>query len=389
MALEYRRHGWSIIPIAAGTKKPPKRFRWKRFQKRLPTEEEVREWFSHRDDLGLAVIFGEVSGGLVCRDFDEMQAYERWAAEHPDLAATLPTVATPRPGRHVYSRSNECSITKLPDGELRGGGYCLLPPSPHPNGQRYEWLIPLPDGPLPFIEDVRAAGFLDGTPNVTERTERTETTEENGGEPRRTEAMDATALVSSRTESKTDLPHDIAQAMRETLPTGPGRRNRQVFELARALKAIPRLADAPVDTLEPYVRRWHEVGVAKKLIATEPFEETWIDFLHAWPRVKYAKGDEPMVVILEKAKQQPLPQAASKYEQPQLRLLVALCRQLQAASGQQPFFLSCRTAARLLDVDHVKAWRWLFLLVHRGDLEEVEKGKRGKRRASRYRYLGD
>jgi len=48
-----------------------------------------------------------------------------------------------------------------------------------------------------------------------------------------------------------------------------------------------------------------------------------------------------------------------------------------------------RTAGKLLEVDHVTAWRWLFLLTHDGVVEEVEKGDRTKRRASRYRYCGD
>ena len=60
----------------------------------------------------------------------------------------------------------------------------------------------------------------------------------------------------------------------ESLPAAMGQRNRQVFELARALKAIPALADAPADSLQPYVRRWHTMGVAKQVIKTEPFEET-------------------------------------------------------------------------------------------------------------------
>ena len=67
-------------------------------------------------------------------------------------------------------------------------------------------------------------------------------------------------------------------------------------------------------------------------------------------------------------------------------LLVAVCRELQRASGDKPFFLACRTTGRLLGVDHTTAWRWLFLLTHKGIIEEVEKGDRAKRRASRYRY---
>ena len=60
------------------------------------------------------------------------------------------------------------------------------------------------------------------------------------------------------------LPEEVIEkVLVESLPSGVGKRNRQVFELARVLKAIPALADMPVDaidTLEPYVRRWHNLG---------------------------------------------------------------------------------------------------------------------------------
>jgi hypothetical protein len=126
------------------------------------------------------------------------------------------------------------------------------------------------------------------------------------------------------------------------------------------------------------------------VIGTEPFEETWIDFLQAWPKVKFPKGAEPMVAIFEKAKASPAPRAAEKYEQPALRLLAALCRELQRTSGDKPFFLSCETARRLLGASHrMYAWRWLLLLQHDRIIEEVERGEPGKRHASRYRYLAD
>ncbi len=76
-----------------------------------------------------------------------------------------------------------------------------------------------------------------------------------------------------------------------------------------------------------------------------------------------------------------------------MRLLAALCRELQRESGDRPFYLACRTAGRLLKSDYTTAWRWLFLLAHDRVIDEVEKGLRGggraKRRASRDRYLAD
>jgi Fic family protein len=58
-------------------------------------------------------------------------------------------------------------------------------------------------------------------------------------------------------------------------------------------------------------------------------------------------------------------------------------------SGEQEFFLSCRTAGKLLGVDHSTAACYLFLLAHDGILEPVEKADRARRRATRYRYRAD
>ncbi len=391
VALEYHRRGWSIIPIKTGTKKPACQ-KWKGFQTKRPTEATIKRWFNNRADRGMAVILGEVSGGLVCRDFDKMASYRQWAAEHPNLALTLPTVATAH-GRHVYFLADHHGIVHLGDGELRGGGYCLLPPSLHPDGPEYRWLVPLPDGDLPRVEDLDAAGFrsaffLDAVSpddtHATERTETTESTDDDRGLPRSTEAIGGREDFGSLQDDQ-----DIERVILETLPTVQGKRNRLVFELARTLKAIPRLADAAVDDLQCYVRCWHRYGVERGVIGTEPFEETWIDFLVAWPKVKFPKGAEPMTAIFQRAQEASPCSVATRYEQDGLRLLVALCRELQRASGDHPFFLACRTAGRLLDVHYTTAWRWLFLLQHDGIVQEVEKGDQKTKRASRYRYLAD
>lgn len=174
----------------------------------------------------------------------------------------------------------------------------------------------------------------------------------------------------------------IESAIRSTLPAGPGERNRAVFALARALKAIPHFADAPSVCLHDIVERWH--ALALPVINTKPFEETWIDFARGWARVIYPAGGGPLDLALERAEAVDPPAEAMRYEQPALRLLASLCRELQRNAGEGPFFLSCRTAARMLGVDHTTAWRWLFLLGHDGLLRVVEAGTKTK--AARYRY---
>lgn len=182
VALGYLERGWSIIPMVPGTKEPTLRT-WKRYQSALPHNRTVRNWFRDGVDVGIAVVLGDVSGGLICRDFDEMESFNRWTEQYPQLAAELPIVETSR-GRHVYfvgdvqqvreASRNAKSIIGYDDGELRGGGLCILPFSRHPTGKTYQWLR-APESDIPKL-DLAETGFARSW-SVTERTERTETTE--------------------------------------------------------------------------------------------------------------------------------------------------------------------------------------------------------------------
>lgn len=68
-------------------------------------------------------------------------------------------------------------------------------------------------------------------------------------------------------------------------------------------------------------------------------------------------------------------------------MLITICRELQLAAGDAPFFLSCRTAGKLAGVDHTQAARWLRGL--RGEILNLVSAGDKSRKASRYRYLGD
>jgi Bifunctional DNA primase/polymerase, N-terminal len=395
------RFGFAIIPIAAGTKKPPRGFAWKAYQTAQPTVAQLRKWFGNGRGHGMAVVLGEASGGLVCRDFDDMVAYDRWAARFPHLAKSLPTVETGRPGRHVYCRCDVAQIRAasetgagiidLGDGEVRGtGGYCLLPPSRHPLGHSYRFVVPLTNG-IPFL-DLHTCGFLTGDETESNREGR-----ENRGPLKTTEAIRLVAdesrqplkMASVDLRSTGGLSDAIESAVTESLPSTPRQRNRCVFEFARALKAIPELASTEARTLEPIVRDWHRRALP--FISTKPFEETWIDFLRAWPRVQHPKGSDPMAAIFAKALKADVPNVVDEkgYQQAALRLLVSLCRELQRAAGDRPFYLSARTAGRLLGVDHLMAWRWLFLLEQDNILRVVTRGDQKTWKASRYRYVAE
>ena len=369
-ALGYAERGLSVIPTKG---KEPTISAWTPYKIKPPSSKKLRRWFSSNRPNGLAVVCGDVSGGLVCRDFDVMDSYDHWAQSHPDLARTLPTSATTR-GRHVYFCNDFRRIKKLGDGELRGNGYCLLPHS-NPSGTIYRWLNPLPDGPLPIIDPFKS-GLAQRVTERTERTERTEETEEN----RETEAISEYALNSLSVSN--EVAQQIQEAIISTLPEHEGARNQSLFELARALKAIPAIADADLHDLRPVVRHWHRLALP--VIGTKPFDDTWAEFVYGWPRVRFPKGSEPMMQILANADSSEMPVVAGRYDCPRTHRLIKLCRELQRAAGDGPFFLSCRTAGELLGVDHNTAWKRLRMLESDEVLKATARGT--KTRATRYMY---
>ncbi len=395
--IDYRERGWSLIPMRMKEKRPA--YRWKRYQREAASDSTIRRWFAGGEN-GVGVVFGDVSQGLASRDFDEMDAYRHWASNNPTYARTLPTVATLR-GMHVYCLATPESVLEarrrlqkpldgtgaihLPDGELRAGVGCysVLPPSTHPSGHLYRWEVPLPDGPLPLVDLIEADFLGAGTDchacnRESQRAQRSTEAIDGGGGEGDSEGCEG--------EQNPELSVAIQTAINCTVPTAPGQRHRQVFELCRALRAIPELSDADPGQLKLVVREWHRLALP--VITSKPFEETWIDFLKGWPNVRYPRGEEPMATIFKRACSEGLPPESDQFEQPELQLLIGLCRELQREAGDGPFYLSCRTAGRLLGVNHTTANRWLFLLVKDGVLAEIEKGDHRKRRASRFRYLG-
>lgn len=380
--------GWASLPVTHTPKEKSVALRkWEHFQSIPPTDADYRRWFAKRR-VGIAILCGQVSGGLTVRDFDTMDAYQRWAASHPDLAATLPTVATRR-GCHVYFRSNFRDIVKvkyggIEEGELRGKGIVIAPPSRHPSGTTYQWLIqPYPD--IPHLDPV-AAGLMPEYATWDTRGHREDSgrTQENSERTQRDSAAPDGATANIQSFDATTL-EAIDRAIRSSLPTGEGQRHRQVFKLCRNLKGIPELADLRAGALRAVVKAWHTQAV--EFIKTKSFDETWCDFVDGWRKVKFPRG-AVMAGILKRAKEQPPPKEAARYDTAAVRLLVALCYELQMHAGRKPFFLSARMAEELLGEPRVQANRWMQMLQEDEVLVLVELGTLGGK-ASQFYYNGE
>ena len=163
LALAYRSRGWSVVPQLPGGKHPC--VKWKPFQDRLPTEEEIRAWFSRWPHAGIAVVLGPVSRLFVI-DVDGPEAHAvllQRLGEEPRAPKVLS--GSRKPHRyHLFflhpDVSTKAKATPLHEKlEFRGHrGIVIAPPSLHKSGHPYVWApgqsldeLPLPELPSAIV----------------------------------------------------------------------------------------------------------------------------------------------------------------------------------------------------------------------------------------------
>lgn len=117
--------------------------RWRGYQLDLPSEDDVRIWWSQWPQANIGMATGELSGVLVL-DADGTEARKQ-CLQRGGLDET-PTVWTGKiGGAHFHLAYPDGAnirnfARKLAGTDLRAeGGYVLLPPSLHASGNRYRW----------------------------------------------------------------------------------------------------------------------------------------------------------------------------------------------------------------------------------------------------------
>lgn len=393
-ALKYHRDGLPITLCHAGKKKPyAKGWPEKRY-----TISEIKNEFRTHQDLNVGTVLGPRSK-IIDVEYDgiggERAVLEMFDGDVPVTPSWLSKRGVHRAFQwHPDLDRIGKSVIKLGPLEIRLGANCkgmqsLLPPSTS-DGFKRTWSVPIWEcDPAPLNNFALKLLLNAGKDTVSEVVGEEKTRDYR--EDRETEAIASVSLstLSLCNSSPNSTPHPdsaISVAIRRTLPSTRGHRHRSLFTFARHVKAIPSLADANLDSLLPFVEQWHEAALP--YIGTKDFDESWADFVNAWVNVKFPAGQEPIRMIYQQAISQcHLPRAAEKYKNLSLRRLVLLCRELQRVSGDQPFYLACRTAAELLGINHTLANKFLRLLVYEHILDVTKAGT--QRHATRYRYLGD
>jgi predicted P-loop ATPase len=144
-ALQYAKRGWAVLPCRPKDKCPATPHGYKDATSRAA--DVIRGWKQNpRSNIGIAT--GAPSGVLVL-DVDPRNGGDRSLAElqriHGELTSTV-TTTTGGGGLHYYFSLPEgvqVRSSVLADGlDIKAnGGYVLAPPSVHPSGATYSWLL--------------------------------------------------------------------------------------------------------------------------------------------------------------------------------------------------------------------------------------------------------
>lgn len=142
-ALEYIDNGWSILPVKPEEKRPFMT-NWLQYTKTRATKEMAGNWFRNLSGAGVGAVTGRISN-IVALD---VESYCPTPIE--ELLRRYPTQLISKTGSggyHLFYQfpTNVAKVAnrvKIFEGaDLRAdGGFIVLPPTIHPNGNRYEWV---------------------------------------------------------------------------------------------------------------------------------------------------------------------------------------------------------------------------------------------------------
>lgn len=131
-------HGFSVIPVEAGGKKPMGR--WKPFMTKAADRATVAGWAAN-NNCNVGIVTGRVSNDLVVADFDKAGTEDE--GKRRGLPPTV-TVKTGR-GRHYYFTCPPERQPRVPSDFPAGmdlqfdGKFVVAPGSIHPDGTEYVW----------------------------------------------------------------------------------------------------------------------------------------------------------------------------------------------------------------------------------------------------------
>lgn len=153
-ALAYLKSGFSVVPGIPLEKRTY--IAWEAYQKKLPTEDEIRQWWEKWPKANPIIVTGLISGVAVI-DIDSSQGKEEVSELIPDNLM-FPIAETPRGGEHWYFRcadptlQTKAGIEDFTKVDVRAnGGIIIAPPSIGVGGKQYKWRFDIAKVDLPMI----------------------------------------------------------------------------------------------------------------------------------------------------------------------------------------------------------------------------------------------
>jgi hypothetical protein len=164
------------------------------------------------------------------------------------------------------------------------------------------------------------------------------------------------------------------------IPTGYGQRNEAIFEFARFVKGKHPTADKALR--KQYVGTWFANHESR--IGTKDIGDSYVDFEHAWSRVKFPYGEE-----WSKAKSLmdgfPVPPDLVEYGHRMCKVY-QLCRALESMSPDGVFFVALKPAGEVLECDEATVSRHLLLLIEEGVIK-IQESHVPNKKARRFIFL--
>ncbi len=178
-----------------------------------------------------------------------------------------------------------------------------------------------------------------------------------------------------------------ARAVSDAMPKPGESVDHALFRLARSLRGIPSLDNAPAEQLGKLFATWLYSVAGASGFEGDTYDEWWRKFRRALRGVKFPGSDgSPVEAALEAARGQP-PKAALFYRSDAVRLLASLCFHLAGCKQGGTFYLAARTAATATGMTPRTALDWLYCFCNDGLLELLEKGRKQTGKAGQYRWV--
>jgi len=157
--------GFSIIPLGKRKKEPnnghlkkPSITTWDTYKTERATKEQIQQWIDEDLFKNIGIVCGHVSNDLVIIDIDDETIPETIGLKLDKILETGAWIVKTGKGYQIYMKhhSNPGNIQKPIKYKIEyraNNGYCVAPPSIHPNGKQYQFLYIKDKKELPNLID--------------------------------------------------------------------------------------------------------------------------------------------------------------------------------------------------------------------------------------------